>query len=81
MKNKTENVSRFIIWICRKFDRSHIEEIVDGLTEALKDPDSRLIRRDEFRENHPFYRDYSVDPTEPISKAPSKKKRKIFKRS
>ena len=76
-----ENVSRFIIWICRRFDRAYIEKIVDGLTEALKDPNSKLIRRDKFREDHPFYRDYSVDPTEPLTRKPPKKKRKIQKRS
>ena len=76
-------ISRLIIWICKKFDREHIEKIIQGLIEALKDPNSAINSKDRFKEEHPNYRDFHVDPNEPLQEKPATKKngKKITKKS
>ena len=39
-------ISRFVIWICKRFDRDQIERIIQGLLEALKDPNSEINSKD-----------------------------------
>jgi hypothetical protein len=71
-------ISRFIVWICKRFDREQIERIIQGLLEALKDPNSEINSKDRFKEEHPNYRNFYVDPKEPFTGKPdTKKKRKI----
>jgi hypothetical protein len=70
-------ISRFVVWLCSKFSRQEIERIITELTSILKKPDSKFGPRDEFKEEHPNYRNFEPDPTEPLAEPPaSKKKRK-----
>lgn len=68
-------VSRFVIWICSKFSRGEIERIVKELGEILANRNPEIKPKDDFKEKHPNYREFSVDPTPPLKK-PLKKKRK-----
>jgi hypothetical protein len=54
-----------------------VELIVSELSAILKDANSRFGPRDEFKEEHPNYRNFDPDPTEPLTE-PRKKK---FKRT
>jgi hypothetical protein len=72
-----DQISRFVVWICSKFNREQIEKIVKELTEILKSKSTLPSRpKDNFKEQHPRYRDYSVDPNPPLTD-PAKKKFKI----
>ena len=61
-----KNIKRFVIWICSHFVRSEIEQIVKLLTDALnnKDPDFKI--KNNFKEQHPNYRNFYVDPLAPL---------------
>ncbi len=67
-----KKASRFVIWICSKFTRQQIELIVQELSDILKNRNPEVKPKDAFKEDHPNYRDFSVDPNPPLS-APRKK--------
>lgn len=68
-----KRISRFVIWICSKFNREQIEFIVKELSEILQKPiDLPTHPKDAFKEKHPNYRKFSVDPNPPL-KEPLKK--------
>ena len=70
-------ISRFVIWICARFNREQIELIVKELSNILKSKqDFPTKPKDAFKEQHPNYREYTVDPTPPLTE-PGKKKNKI----
>jgi len=70
-------ISRFVIWICKKFNRTQIEHIVSSLIDVLYDPNSEIKPKDQFKEEHPNYRNYYVDSQAPLNEDPkTKKKRK-----
>jgi len=60
---KLQNI---IVWICKKFNREQIQEIIDKLLDVLNDKYSAVKPRDDFREKHPHYRDFKVDPLAPL---------------
>lgn len=68
-----DKISRFVIWICSKFTKEQIEKIILQLTEILQNKNSEIKPKDDFKEKHPNYRDYSVDPNPPLTN-PLKKK-------
>ncbi len=68
-----DKISRFVVWICSKFTKEQIEKIVLQLTEILQNKNPEIKPKDDFKEKHPNYRDYSVDPNPP-STEPLKKK-------
>ena len=63
-------ISRFVIWICSKFNRQEIEQIVTGLGDILKDRNPEVKPKDDFKEKHPNYRKFYVDPNPPLTEAP-----------
>lgn len=65
-------ISRFVIWICSKFTRDEIERIRNELGEILANRNPEVKPKDDFKEKHPNYRDFSVDPNPPL-KNPGKK--------
>jgi len=69
-------ISNLVIWICRKFNRTQIEHIVSGLLDVLCDPSSEIKPKDAFKEDHPHYREFDVDPLPPLREQPQKKKRR-----
>lgn len=61
-------ISRFVIWICARFNREQIELIVKELSNILKSKqDFPTKPKDAFKEQHPNYREYTVDPTPPLT--------------
>ena len=69
-----DQISRFVIWICSKFNREQIERIIKDLQAILSNRNPEIKPKDDFKEKHPNYRDFSVDPNPPLKK-PFKKKR------
>jgi len=62
--------SRFVIWICSKFIREEIEEIIKGLLDVLANRHPDVKPKDDFKEKHPHYRDFFVDPNPPLKASP-----------
>lgn len=67
-----DRISRFVIWICSKFNREQIERIIKDLQEILVNRNPEAKPKDDFKEKHPNYREFSVDPNPPL-KQPVKK--------
>ena len=67
------SISRFVIWICKHFTREQIERIIKELSEVLKDRNPEISFKDDFKEKHPNYRNFKVDPKPPITEPPKKK--------
>jgi putative transposase len=67
-------IARFIIWICSKFTKSEIEQIIKGLVDVLKDRNPEAKPKDDFKEKHPLYRDFFVDSKPPLTEPPILKK-------
>ena len=59
------NIKRFIIWLCSKFTKTELEQIVDELKLILNNKNPELKPKDNFKEQHPNYRKFSVDPNPP----------------
>jgi hypothetical protein len=72
-------ITKFVVWICSKFSRQQVEAIVSELTNILKDASSRFGPRDEFKEEHPNYRNFDPDPTEPLTEPGKKKLKRTIK--
>lgn len=60
-------IARFIIWICSKFTKSEIEQIVSGLVDVLADRNPEVKPKDDFKEKYPRYRNFSVDRLAPLT--------------
>jgi hypothetical protein len=56
-----------------------VEAIVTELIAILKDANSRFGPRDEFKEEHPNYRNFDPDPTEPLTEPTKKKLKRTIK--
>ena len=70
------NLSKIVVWICKRFNREQVKLIIGELNKILKDPNSEIQPKDTFKEDHPNYRNFEVDPNPPLKKKPNKKKRK-----
>lgn len=66
-------ISRFAVWICSKFTKTEIEFLVNELTGILKDRNSEVKPKDDFKEKHPNYRKFYSDPKPPLTEQPKKK--------
>lgn len=71
------NITKFVVWICSQFSRQQLEAIVAELSAILKNANSRFGPRDEFKEEHPNYRDFAPDPTEPLTEPVKKKSKEL----
>jgi hypothetical protein len=67
-----DRISRFVVWICSKFTRDQIERIVKDLNEILANRNPEVKPKDDFKDKHPNYRKFFVDPNPPL-KSPQKK--------
>lgn len=70
-----DRISRFVIWICSKFNKEQIENIVQQLVEILQNKNPEIKPKDDFKEKHPNYRDFFVDPKPPLTEPLKKKSR------
>ena len=57
-------------WICRKIVRAEIEFLVALLTDVLAGRNRTIQIRDDFRQKHPHYRQFVVDPLPPRTAPP-----------
>ena len=71
----TSRIARFVIWICSKFTKTEIEQIVVGLSDVLSDRNPEVKPKDDFKEKHPNYRSFDVDPLPPLTEPPVGKKK------
>jgi hypothetical protein len=46
-----DQISRFVIWICQKFDRAQIERIVKELQNILANKNPDVKPKDDFKKN------------------------------
>ena len=46
-----DRISRFVIWICSKFDREQIQRIVSELQDILANRNPEVKPKDEFKKN------------------------------
>ena len=74
--SSSSSIARFIIWICSKFTRIEIEQIVTGLSDVLQNRNPEVKPKDDFKEKHPNYRQFAVDPLPPLTEPPLQKKLK-----
>jgi hypothetical protein len=74
--SNTSRIARFIIWICSKFTRIEIEQIITGLSDVIQNRNPEVKPRDDFKEKHPNYRQFAVDPKPPLTELPLQKKHK-----
>lgn len=70
------NIARFAVWVCRKFSREEIEAIITELMVTLKDPNAAVKPRDQFKADHPNYRNFRPDQVEPLTEPLTLKKKK-----
>lgn len=63
-------VSRFVLWICRHFTKSQIEQIIKELSYILANRHPEIKPKDDFKEKHPHWRRYHPDPTPPRTEPP-----------
>jgi hypothetical protein len=62
-----KKVERFVIWICSKFTRAEIEYIIQELQDVLSNRNPEVKPKDDFKEKHPNYRQFFVDPEPPLT--------------
>jgi len=67
-KNMTK-IQHFVIWICKRFNREELLNIVDELTKVLNNQNPEIKPKDDFKEKHPGYRDFSVSALAPLDAA------------
>ncbi len=76
-----KKTARFVIWICSEFipldskhltgfTREQIEEIIQGLLDVLANRNPEVKPKDDFKEKHPHYRSFFVDPNPPLKAPP-----------
>jgi len=66
-------IARFVIWICSKFTKNEIQQIIAGLLDVLEDRNPEVKPKDDFKEKHPNYRKFSVDPLPPLAEPAQRK--------
>ena len=66
-------ITRIVIWICSKFNKAEVVRIIQGLKQVLAEHHPEIKFKDDFKEKHPNYRDYYVDPLPPLTEKPIKK--------
>lgn len=71
-----DKIQRLIVWICKRFNREQILSIIDELTKILHDAHSDIQPKDDFKDKHPNYRDFSADPLAPLNAAEIAKPKK-----
>jgi len=63
-------ITSFVRWLCRKLTRDQLITAVALLLEVLNDQREDIRPRDDFRDKHPHYRKFTVDPEPPLLEAP-----------
>ena len=69
-----DSIARFVIWICKKFNRDQIIRIIKELQDIIDHGHPEIKPKDDFKQRHPNYRDFYVDPKRPLDQDPNLKK-------
>lgn len=72
--------ARIIIWLCSKFTKAEIEQILVGLSDVLENRNPEVKPKDDFKEKHPNYRNFIVDPNPPLTEPPEFKKKSSIRK-
>ncbi len=64
-------ITRLVLWLCRKFTRSDLQDLIEQLRQVLAGHEPEIHPRDDFRQQHPHYRDFYVDPQAPLTQPPA----------
>ncbi|MGH9345527.1 MAG: hypothetical protein ACRD19_17405, partial [Terriglobia bacterium] len=64
-------ITRLVLWLCRKFTRSDLQDLIEQLQQVLAGHEPEVHPRDDFRQQHPHYRDFYVDPQAPLTQPPT----------
>jgi hypothetical protein len=75
LMSNLSRIARFVVWICSIFTKSEIEQIVAGLSDVLANRNPEVKPKDDFKEKHPNYRSFIVDPKPPLTEPPAFKKK------
>jgi hypothetical protein len=67
MNKVSHKVSRFVIWICSKFTREQIQHIIQELSDVLNNRNPDVKPKDDFKQKHPNYQNFFVDPKSPLN--------------
>ena len=65
------SIPRLVLWLCRKFTRQDLQDLVEQRQEILAGRQPEPQPRDDFRQQHPHYRDFYVDPRAPLTPPPT----------
>ena len=65
------NITRLVLWLCRKFTRAELQKLIEQLQQVLANREPEIQPRDDFRQKHPHYRDFYVDPQAPFTRPPT----------
>jgi hypothetical protein len=71
-----DRISRFVIWICAKFDREQIVRIVAELTDILQNRNPEVLPKDDFKKNIPTTATTSSTPLPHSPPRPHSKSRR-----
>ena len=63
MHNK---IMRFVVWLCSKFTKIELEQIISELHKILSNQNPEVKPKDSFKQEHPNYQKFVVDPKPPI---------------
>lgn len=63
-------IARFVLWLCKNFTRQELQQIILELQKILAEREPEVKPRDAFRQEHPHYRDFYVDPLAPLTEPP-----------
>jgi hypothetical protein len=47
------NVARLVLWLCKKFTRAELQELIEQLQQILAEREPEIQPRDDFRQQHP----------------------------
>ena len=59
-----------LTWLCRKLTKDEIIIAIAILQDVVSDKRDDIRPRNDFQENHPHYRQFTVDPKSPLIEAP-----------
>lgn len=63
-------ISRFVAWICSRFNKQEIELIVKELSDILNNRNPDIKPKDAIKEEFPHYQNFYPDPLPPLTKQP-----------
>jgi predicted ATP-dependent Lon-type protease len=66
-------ITKFITFICSFFNEQMIKQVINSLNKILADKYYKNKPKDSFKEKHPNYRDFNVDPLAPKIKKKNQK--------